>query len=195
MSLAILFHFLCAQHVSDINISIIGSLRLCCWIPHRSFCSQFVVCWRFGAAGFGWCSSHRAHNCRNAVASRGITRVLPRHFVLSTACHMTLFHFISLCPISNLAALLHLWWRNVTARSHKVQLLYRVRPVRGDSLWSYPIVKITAFWDSTPSLMKECLPRFDRSCWSHLHTLLGTAWHRWLTVWRLTTHIWVVPHR
>ena len=29
VSLAILFHFLCAQHVSDINISIIRSLRLC----------------------------------------------------------------------------------------------------------------------------------------------------------------------
>ena len=28
MSLAILFHFLCAQHVSDINISLIRSLRL-----------------------------------------------------------------------------------------------------------------------------------------------------------------------
>ena len=32
MSLAILFHLLCAQHVSDINISIIRSLRLCWWI-------------------------------------------------------------------------------------------------------------------------------------------------------------------
>ena len=32
MSLAILFHFLCAEHVSDINISIIRSLRLFCWI-------------------------------------------------------------------------------------------------------------------------------------------------------------------
>ena len=32
MSLAILFHFLCTQHVSDINIPIIRSLRLCCWI-------------------------------------------------------------------------------------------------------------------------------------------------------------------
>jgi len=31
MSLAILFHFLCAQHVSDINISIIRSLRLFCF--------------------------------------------------------------------------------------------------------------------------------------------------------------------
>jgi len=32
MSLDILLHFLCAQHVSDINISIIRSLRLFCWI-------------------------------------------------------------------------------------------------------------------------------------------------------------------
>jgi len=32
MSLAILCHFLCAQHVSDIIISIIRSLRLFCWI-------------------------------------------------------------------------------------------------------------------------------------------------------------------
>ena len=32
MSLTILFHLLCAQHVSDINISIFGSLRLCWWI-------------------------------------------------------------------------------------------------------------------------------------------------------------------
>ena len=32
MSLAILFHFLCAQRVSDINISIIRNLRLFCWI-------------------------------------------------------------------------------------------------------------------------------------------------------------------
>jgi len=32
MSLATLFHFLCAQHISDINIPIISSLRLFCWI-------------------------------------------------------------------------------------------------------------------------------------------------------------------
>jgi len=32
LSLAILFHFLCAQHVSDINISIIRSFRLFCWM-------------------------------------------------------------------------------------------------------------------------------------------------------------------
>ena len=32
MSLAILFQLLCAQHVTDINISIFRSLRLCWWI-------------------------------------------------------------------------------------------------------------------------------------------------------------------
>ena len=31
MSLAILFHFLRAKHVLDINISIIKNLRLFCW--------------------------------------------------------------------------------------------------------------------------------------------------------------------
>jgi hypothetical protein len=37
MTLAILFHLLCVQHVSDINISIFRSLRLCWWIT-TSFC-------------------------------------------------------------------------------------------------------------------------------------------------------------
>ena len=43
MSLAILFHFLCAQHVSDINISIIRSLRLCWWITTSVvlFCKEY----------------------------------------------------------------------------------------------------------------------------------------------------------
>jgi len=41
MSLAILFHFLCAQHVSDINISIIRSLRLFCRIT--IFVALFLV--------------------------------------------------------------------------------------------------------------------------------------------------------
>ena len=44
MSLSILFHFLCAQHVSDINISInypsSGACDCVIELPHRSFCSQ-----------------------------------------------------------------------------------------------------------------------------------------------------------
>ena len=130
-SLAILFQFLCAQHVSDINISITRSLRLCCWIttsvvlfsvrcvlefllrlvfggvrfagllfyftyvlnmfrtliypssgacdcvdelPHRSSCSQFVVCWIFGAAGFGWCSFCRLSRTKSPTHNELRTR-------------------------------------------------------------------------------------------------------------------------
>jgi len=52
MSLVILFHFLCTQHVSDINTSIIRSLRLFCWITTLVYCSWFDVCWsRFGWVG------------------------------------------------------------------------------------------------------------------------------------------------
>ena len=42
MSLAILFYFFCTQHVSDINISTIRSLRLCCWIT--TLVVLFLVC-------------------------------------------------------------------------------------------------------------------------------------------------------
>jgi len=39
MSLATLFHFLCAQHISDTSISIIRSLQLCCWISVGVACN------------------------------------------------------------------------------------------------------------------------------------------------------------
>jgi len=53
MSLVNLFHFLCAQHVSDINtsISIIRSLRLCCWI------TTSVVLFSFRCVLEIWCVS------------------------------------------------------------------------------------------------------------------------------------------
>ena len=49
MSLAILFHFLCAQHVSGINIYIIRILRLCCWI------TTSVVLFSFRCVLEIWC--------------------------------------------------------------------------------------------------------------------------------------------
>ena len=53
LSLAILFHFLCAQHFSDINIFIIRSLRLFCWITTLVvlFLVQFVLEFRCGWVG------------------------------------------------------------------------------------------------------------------------------------------------
>jgi len=53
MSLVILFHFLCAQHVSDTNISIIRSLRLFCWITTLVvlFLVRYVLEFRCGFVG------------------------------------------------------------------------------------------------------------------------------------------------
>ena len=53
MSFAILFHFLCAQHVSDLNISITRSLWLFCWIVKLvvSFLVRCVLEFRCGWVG------------------------------------------------------------------------------------------------------------------------------------------------
>jgi len=48
-----LFHFFYAQHVSDINTSIIRCLRLFYCITTLVVCSCFDVCWSFGVAGWG----------------------------------------------------------------------------------------------------------------------------------------------
>ena len=69
MSLAILFHFLCTQHVSDINISIIRSLRLCCWITTLvvlfSVRCVLEICVRLGLDSVrvaGWSSASACNN-------------------------------------------------------------------------------------------------------------------------------------
>ena len=52
-----------AQHVSDINTSIMRSLRLFYWITTFVVCSCFNLCWNFGVAGLGWYPSSRLkHN-------------------------------------------------------------------------------------------------------------------------------------
>jgi len=51
--LLFLFHFLCAQHVSDNNMSIIRSLRLFCWIT--TLVVLFLVRWTY------YCPKHVEH--------------------------------------------------------------------------------------------------------------------------------------
>ena len=69
MSLAILLHFLCAQHVSDINISIIRSLRLCCWITT----SVVLFC------KYRWFSVSVLVNLRCVWCVFGVTCFVPVH--------------------------------------------------------------------------------------------------------------------
>ena len=63
MSLAILFHFLCAQHVSDINISIIRSLRLLCWITTLVVLFLVRCVLEFWCGWFGVVSMLQASAC------------------------------------------------------------------------------------------------------------------------------------
>ena len=79
MALAILFHFLCAQHVSDINISIIRSLRLCWWITTSVvlFSVRWVLELLVRLVGFGWCSfyrlKHQPHQISNTQRNENKT--------------------------------------------------------------------------------------------------------------------------
>ena len=44
-----------AQHVSDVNISILRSLRLICWVISWVVLLWFDVCWCYGVVWLGWC--------------------------------------------------------------------------------------------------------------------------------------------
>ena len=72
MSLAILFHLLCAQHVSDINISIFRCLRLCWWITtsvvlFSVHCVLELLVWLvFGGVRFaGWSATLLCFSLQN----------------------------------------------------------------------------------------------------------------------------------
>ena len=44
-----------AQHVSDVNTSILRSLRLICWVISWVVLLWFVVCWFYVVDWLGWC--------------------------------------------------------------------------------------------------------------------------------------------
>jgi len=52
MSLALLFN---AQHVSDVNTSILRSLQLICWVISWVVWLWFDVCWCYIVVWLGWC--------------------------------------------------------------------------------------------------------------------------------------------
>ena len=75
MSHAILFHLLCAQHVSDISISIFRSLRLCWWITTSVVLFsvrcvlELLVRAVFGGVRFaGWSTRSCASACKMSTA-------------------------------------------------------------------------------------------------------------------------------
>jgi len=95
MSLAILFHFLCAQHVSDINISIIKSLRLFCWVTTLVvlFLVRCVLEFRCGWVGVvsvvqaSACNTHRTkNNTTNVVIQQKSRKPLMLDILMSETC-------------------------------------------------------------------------------------------------------------
>jgi len=77
----VLFHFFYAQHVSDINTSIISGLRLFYCMTTLVMCSCFDVCWSFGVSGWGgirvagW--STRSLVCSVLCVQRGLIVLFP----------------------------------------------------------------------------------------------------------------------
>ena len=75
MSLAILFHLLCAQHVSDINISIFRSLRRCWWITTSIVLFsvrcvlEFLLRLIFGGVRFAGWSLQNEHHPKPAASN------------------------------------------------------------------------------------------------------------------------------
>ena len=102
MSFAILFHFLCAQHVSDINISIIRSLRLFCWITTLVvlFLVRCVLEILYGWVGASACNTdttptqpHRNSNTHltknnrtNVVIQKNSRKLLMMDILMSETC-------------------------------------------------------------------------------------------------------------
>ena len=76
ISYYVLFHFFYAEHVSDINISIISSLRLFYCI------TTLAVCWSFGVAGLEWYPCSRLQHVSDIITS--IIRILRLFYCINT---------------------------------------------------------------------------------------------------------------
>ena len=87
MSLVILFRLLCAQHVSDINMSIFRSLRLFCWI------TTSVVLISVRCVFEIWCGCNKSSNTQrtenkttDVVIRQHSRRLLKMDILMSETC-------------------------------------------------------------------------------------------------------------
>ena len=85
----ILFHFLCAQHVSDINISIIRGLRLLMNYHIGRLVLSSLCAGAFGVAGFWWCSFCRLkpeNTTTDVVIHQHSRKLLKMDILMSETC-------------------------------------------------------------------------------------------------------------
>jgi len=67
-----------AQHVSDVNTSILGSLRLICWVISWVVLLWYDVCWCYVVVCLGWCGIRMKAEALLQPAS-GYHNVTPTH--------------------------------------------------------------------------------------------------------------------
>jgi len=80
-----LFHFWCAQHVSDINISIISSLRLFCWIT--TSCASACNTDTTPTQPHRISNTHRTkNNTTNVVIQQNSRKLLVMDILMSLTC-------------------------------------------------------------------------------------------------------------
>jgi len=72
----VLLQFFYAQHVSDINTSIIRNMQLFYCITTLVVCSCFDVCWSFGVSVLGWNPCSRLHWNSNTHRNKNTRPVL-----------------------------------------------------------------------------------------------------------------------
>ena len=69
-----------AQHVSDVNTSILRSLRLICWVISWVVLLWFGVCWCYVVVWLGWCGI-REHTPNQKNTTHEITQEISRKFL------------------------------------------------------------------------------------------------------------------
>jgi len=111
MLLAILFYFLYAQHVSDINISIIRSLRLFCWITTLVVLFLVRCVLEIRCGWFGVVSVLQAEACNTDIlmsetrwAHKKLNKIVSDIMLVFYSSTITMMH----CPINIRLTVIHL---------------------------------------------------------------------------------------
>ena len=100
MSLVILFHFLCAQHVSDINIAIIRSLRLFCWSTTLVILFLVRCVLEFRCGWVGVVSVWQAEACNTVLLEKLTSSQLEKKLPAFYGTQRFITAFTSTCQLS-----------------------------------------------------------------------------------------------
>ena len=90
-------------------------------LPYRPSCSQFVVCWRFGAAGFRWCSFCRLKPAKSRTKSSNTQRT--ENKTTDVVIHQNSRKFLMMDILMSETCWAHKKWNKI-AKWHQVGLSF-----------------------------------------------------------------------